>query len=93
LVPGEVIGDKEAECRNVDDGANGRHNFIYWVREHFGGSVTTTVVDPTAIGNIGRYLNHSCGPNLAVHPVRVDCLVPRVALFAARDIGAGQGQI
>ena len=42
-----------------------------------GGRLTRTIVDPTVLGNIGRYLNHSCCPNLAMLPVRVDCMVPR----------------
>ena len=42
------------------------------------------------IGNIGRYLNHSCDPNLIMIPVRTDCLVPSLALFTSRPVEAGQ---
>ena len=42
------------------------------------------------IGNIGRYLNHSCDPNLVMVPVRSDCLVPHLALFTSRMVEAGQ---
>ena len=45
-----------------------------------------TFVDPALIGNIGRFLNHSCEPNLLMIPVRIDSMVPKLALFAARDI-------
>ena len=41
---------------------------------------------PLALGNIGRYLNHSCDPNLVMVPVRTSSAVPHLALFAARDI-------
>ena len=42
------------------------------------------------IGNIGRYLNHSCEPNLWMVPVRTDSLVPHLALFTCRPVGAGE---
>ena len=42
------------------------------------------------IGNIGRYLNHSCDPNLVMVPVRTDCLVPSLALFTSKPVEAGQ---
>lgn len=49
-----------------------------------------TFVDPTYIGNIGRFLNHSCEPNLLMIPVRIDSMVPKLALFAAKDILPGE---
>ncbi|XP_067854371.1 histone-lysine N-methyltransferase SETMAR isoform X2 [Heptranchias perlo] len=85
---GEVISFPEASRRiqsqNSDD-----MNYIIAVREHLSsGEVLQTFVDPTHIGNVGRFLNHSCDPNLYMVPVRVNSLVPRLALFAARDIAA-----
>ena len=52
--------------------------------------VLRTIVDPARVGNAGRFINHSCAPNLAPHPVRVGSLVPRLALFATRDLEAGE---
>eukprot|EP01052_Picozoa_sp_SAG31_P031014 SAG31_NODE_3240_length_4506_cov_2.792830_2_plen_133_part_00 len=40
-------------------------------------------------GNIGRFLNHCCEPNLAIQNVLIghsDLRLPRIAFFAARDI-------
>ncbi|XP_016057932.1 PREDICTED: histone-lysine N-methyltransferase SETMAR [Miniopterus natalensis] len=66
-------------------------NYIIAVREHAArGQLMETFVDPTRVGNVGRFLNHSCEPNLLMVPVRVDSMVPRLALFAARDIAAGE---
>ncbi|XP_037345580.2 histone-lysine N-methyltransferase SETMAR isoform X2 [Pungitius pungitius] len=85
---GEVIGPEEARRRQVAQ-RPGDNNYIIAVREHAGeGSVTETFVDPAAAGNAGRFLNHSCRPNLFMQPVRVHSLVPRLALFAGRDVAA-----
>lgn len=66
-------------------------NYILFLREHFGnGSINTTIVDPTYIGNAGRFINHSCQPNLYMVPVLVDCSVPKLCLFALSDIECGE---
>ncbi|XP_061641972.1 histone-lysine N-methyltransferase SETMAR isoform X1 [Phyllopteryx taeniolatus] len=83
---GEVIGFEEARRRQLAQRFED-NNYIIAVREHAGtGSITETFVDPATVGNIGRFLNHSCLPNLFMVPVRVHSLVPRLALFAGRDI-------
>uniref|UniRef100_A0AAQ4PZW5 SET domain and mariner transposase fusion gene n=1 Tax=Gasterosteus aculeatus aculeatus TaxID=481459 RepID=A0AAQ4PZW5_GASAC len=85
---GEVIGLEEARRRQLAQ-RPGDNNYIIAVREHAGeGSVTETFVDPAAVGNAGRFLNHSCRPNLFMQPVRVHSLVPRLALFAGRNVAA-----
>jgi len=43
-----------------------------------------------AIGNIGRYINHSCDPNLIMVPVRVSSMVPHLALFARKKVKQGE---
>ena len=82
---GELLTYKSARRRskNADPAT---HNYILAVREFFGTKSLTTYVDATYVGNVGRFINHSCEPNLFVQPVRVENSVPRVALFAARDI-------
>eukprot|EP00057_Strongylocentrotus_purpuratus_P002145 XP_003723917.2 PREDICTED: histone-lysine N-methyltransferase SETDB1 [Strongylocentrotus purpuratus] len=50
------------------------------------------VMDAKHMGNLGRYLNHSCRPNLFVQNVFVDShdlRFPWVAFFAAQFIRAG----
>lgn len=79
---GEIIDITEAQRRsNLDN-----ENYIFVINEHFSDNVTTTVIDATVIGNIGRYINHSCRPNCMIIPVRVDSLIPRLAIFAIKDI-------
>ncbi|XP_077582751.1 histone-lysine N-methyltransferase SETMAR [Stigmatopora nigra] len=83
---GEVISFQEARRRQTAQRFE-ENNYIIAVREHAGtGSVTEAFVDPATVGNIGRFLNHSCLPNLFMVPVRVHSLIPRLALFAIRDI-------
>lgn len=87
---GEVIGFQEARHRQLGQKA-ADSNYIIAVREHSScSSITETFVDPAAVGNVGRFLNHSCQPNLVMQPVRVHSLVPRLALFAGRDISVGE---
>ncbi|NXV05552.1 SETMR methyltransferase, partial [Cettia cetti] len=87
---GEVLGSAEARRRSQAQ-APEEPNYILAVREHLhDGRVLETFVDPSRVGNVGRFLNHSCQPNLFMVPVRVDSMVPRMALFAAADISAGE---
>ncbi|GCC32565.1 histone-lysine N-methyltransferase SETMAR [Chiloscyllium punctatum] len=87
---GEVISSPEAGRRTRSQ-RSGDMNYIIAVREYLSnGEILETYIDPTHIGNVGRFLNHSCGPNLYMVPVRVSSMVPRLALFAACNIAAGQ---
>ncbi|NXW73742.1 SETMR methyltransferase, partial [Hirundo rustica] len=87
---GEVLGFAEAR-RRIRAQTPQEPNYIMALREHLhDGRVLETFVDPTRVGNVGRFLNHSCEPNLVMVPVRVDSMVPKLALFAAVDIAAGE---
>uniref|UniRef100_A0A8C1Z8C6 SET domain and mariner transposase fusion gene n=1 Tax=Cyprinus carpio TaxID=7962 RepID=A0A8C1Z8C6_CYPCA len=83
---GEIIGSHEARRRQLSQTPLDM-NYIIALQEHSGGDrVTQTFVDPVTIGNVGRFINHSCKPNLVMVPIRVHSLLPRLALFANRDI-------
>lgn len=87
---GEVLGFSEVQ-RRIHLQTSHDSNYIIAVREHiYSGQIMETFVDPTYIGNIGRFLNHSCEPNLLMIPVRIDSMVPKLALFAAKDILPGE---
>jgi len=50
-------------------------------------------IDGTRFGNVSRFLNHSCDPNVKVHEILADhhdSTYPRVGFFAAREIEAGE---
>lgn len=87
---GEVLGFSEVQ-RRINLQTKYDSNYIIAVREHiYNGQIMETFVDPTYTGNIGRFLNHSCEPNLLMIPVRIDSMVPKLALFAAQDIQPGE---
>uniref|UniRef100_A0A8C5N424 [histone H3]-lysine(4) N-trimethyltransferase n=1 Tax=Gouania willdenowi TaxID=441366 RepID=A0A8C5N424_GOUWI len=61
-------------------------------RLFFDGEESCYIIDAKIEGNLGRYLNHSCSPNLFVQNVFVDThdlRFPWVAFFASKRIRAG----
>lgn len=85
---GEIIGIEEARRRT--EANKGSMNYVLVVGEHIGDRVIVTCIDPKVFGNIGRYSNHSCEANASLIPVRVEGPVPRLCLFAIRDIEIGE---
>ncbi|XP_035794441.1 histone-lysine N-methyltransferase eggless-like [Anopheles albimanus] len=62
------------------------------LREYYGENEATYIMDAKKSGNLGRYFNHSCVPNLFVQNVFVDthdARFPWVAFFAQKLIKAG----
>lgn len=60
---------------------------------HFAGASGKGCIDATRHGNIGRFINHSCSPNLCVKDVMYDHSdksLPHKMLFATKDIPAGR---
>ncbi|XP_067684093.1 histone-lysine N-methyltransferase SETMAR-like isoform X1 [Haliotis asinina] len=86
---GEVLSDKEAQKR-IDCLTHDDMNYLFVLKEHYSSGTVNTCVDPKYVGNIGRYINHSCDPNLIMVPVRVDNNVPKLALFSRCDIPANR---
>lgn len=87
---GEVISLHEARHRIEVNKKRNAMNYVLVVQEHYGDRVTITCIDPECFGNIGRYANHSCDPNSNLVPVRVEGIVPRLCLFASREIKLGE---
>lgn len=61
--------------------------------DYFGENDQLYVLDAKYKGNIGRFLNHSCDPNVHVQHVLVDThdlRLPWSSFFACKDIKAGQ---
>uniref|UniRef100_A0A8C4ECJ5 [histone H3]-lysine(4) N-trimethyltransferase n=1 Tax=Dicentrarchus labrax TaxID=13489 RepID=A0A8C4ECJ5_DICLA len=73
-------------------GGGGGENTPKNTRLFFDGEESCYIIDAKLEGNLGRYLNHSCSPNLFVQNVFVDThdlRFPWVAFFASKRIRAG----
>ncbi|XP_050678224.1 histone-lysine N-methyltransferase eggless isoform X2 [Leptidea sinapis] len=94
-----TISDDEEVCREPSRfaaaagmGANAFKPKHKSVRTLYGSEEACYIMDAKVQGNIGRYLNHSCSPNVFVQNVFVDTHDPRfpwVAFFALCHIKAG----
>ncbi|XP_025161946.1 histone-lysine N-methyltransferase EHMT2 isoform X3 [Harpegnathos saltator] len=89
---GEIISDSEADHREDDSYLFDLDNrsILFHMDTQDG---ETYCIDARRYGNIARFINHSCAPNLL--PVRVfvehqDLHFPRIAFFANRDIEADE---
>ncbi|KZV20026.1 histone-lysine N-methyltransferase, H3 lysine-9 specific SUVH6-like [Dorcoceras hygrometricum] len=90
---GELLGAEEAEKRGDDDEYlfNIGHDYNMPVKQtmivDYGESGFT--IDAACYGNVGRFINHSCSPNLYAQNVvydNDDKRMPHVMLFAAENI-------
>lgn len=78
---GELISDSEADIREDD-------SYLFDLDNKDG---DTYCIDARKYGNISRFINHLCEPNLV--PVKVfvehqDLRFPRICLFSSKDIAA-----
>ena len=65
-------------------------NYVLTIRENSINGTLTTFVDSTRYGNVFRFMNHSCSPNVRIVPVRSDWVVPRVTCYTTRDVMRGE---
>ncbi|XP_016985006.1 probable histone-lysine N-methyltransferase set-23 [Drosophila rhopaloa] len=86
---GELLTSHEAKRRLIINEELGSMNYVLVLNEYTSEKKQqVTIVDPSTRGNIGRYINHSCEPNCHIAAVRIDCPIPKIGIFAARDIPA-----
>ncbi|CAH8367980.1 unnamed protein product [Eruca vesicaria subsp. sativa] len=94
---GEVLDQQEANKRRIQYGEEGC-SYIHDVDANINdiGRIvgeTDYVIDATTHGNVSRFINHSCSPNLVTHQVVVESmesLLAHIGLFASTDIAAGE---
>ncbi|XP_028805671.1 histone-lysine N-methyltransferase, H3 lysine-9 specific SUVH6-like [Neltuma alba] len=77
---GELLEDKVAEQRT------GHDEYLFDIVSEDGSGFT---IDAARCGNLGRFFNHSCAPNMYAQNVLFDhgdCRIPHIMLFAAENI-------
>ncbi|CAK9188048.1 unnamed protein product [Ilex paraguariensis] len=80
---GELIREKEAKERT------GRDEYLYDVGNGCDDTEDSFTIDAAQYGNVGRFINHSCSPNLYAQNVLYDHdekRMPHIMLFAAKNI-------
>jgi SET domain-containing protein len=65
-------------------------NYVLQIRENYEKIIISTFIDAEEKGNVSRFLNHSCDPNLYFDIVRVQHFIPHVAFYAIREIEVGE---
>jgi [histone H3]-lysine36 N-dimethyltransferase SETMAR len=86
---GEILTKFEAMKRDKINQKEKKMNYIFCLNEigsEKSSSTIQTFIDPSRKGNIGRYINHSCDANCDIISTRVDSIIPKIAIFANREI-------
>jgi hypothetical protein len=81
---GEIIRNSVANLREKRYQSEGKHSTYFFKIDK------ETVIDATKKGNVARLINHSCAPNCFSRILAVDGVESRIALFANKDIEAGE---
>ncbi|XP_060869750.1 histone-lysine N-methyltransferase SUV39H2-like isoform X2 [Metopolophium dirhodum] len=87
---GEIITVEESEQR-LKKGSSLLDNM--WSLDFDDSQNYKYIIDGTHFANFTYFINHSCDANLNVYAVWINCLdrnLPELALFASRDISAGE---
>ncbi|KAJ2457399.1 hypothetical protein GGF42_002700 [Coemansia sp. RSA 2424] len=88
---GEVISTDEAERRGLKDVTNGL-TYLYDLDKEFTSDIADFSIDAKTHGNISRFFNHSCNPNMKTFAVYIEHRDPRLhrlAIFTTRVVKAG----
>ncbi|XP_058753614.1 histone-lysine N-methyltransferase SUVR5-like [Vicia villosa] len=95
---GEVVAKKEVHKRRERYGKNGE--YFYDIGAHVSdmsgiteGHASEYVIDSTNYGNVSRFINSSCSPNLVNYQVFIESMNSEhahIGLYANRDIALGE---
>ncbi|KAJ2751110.1 hypothetical protein GGI19_004695 [Coemansia pectinata] len=90
---GEVITTDEAESRGFKDKPQGLTYMYDLDNEFFASDCSDFSIDAKTHGNISRFFNHSCDPNMNTRSIYIEHRDPRLhrlAIFATRKIKVGE---
>lgn len=87
---GEIISKDEAEMKIRNNLLSKKPNYILIVNESYETVNIKTCIDSELYGNMSRFINHSCEPNLYLEIIRTNYFIPQIAFFALKDIKAGE---
>ena len=79
---GEVISEKEFQRRMAQDYSKSHHHYCLHLEKG-------VVIDGYRMGNLSRFVNHSCDPNCEMQKWNVNGTY-RMALFSMRCIAPGE---
>lgn len=79
---GEVIRKEQYRTRSQQVYQNSEHVYAMTLERNY-------VIDAHRMGNLSRFINHSCDPNSEIQKWTVDSL-PRLCVVAIKDILAGE---
>jgi SET domain-containing protein len=83
---GQIINKAAAQEKICKNFITKKPNYVLQVRENYEKLIINTFIDAEQYGNVSRFLNHSCDPNLYFDIVRIEHYIPHVAFYALRDI-------
>ncbi len=83
---GKIINKNTALEKINSNFMKNKPNYVLQVKENFDKFSLSTYIDAEEKGNMSRFLNHSCDPNLTFDLVRINHFIPHVAFYASRDI-------
>ncbi|KAJ2489391.1 hypothetical protein IWW37_004013 [Coemansia sp. RSA 2050] len=89
---GEVITSDEAESRGFKDKPQGE-TYLFDLDQEFVNDACDFSIDAKTHGNISRFFNHSCSPNMNTRSIYIEHRDPRLhrlAIFTTRDVKAGE---
>ena len=87
---GIIISKTEAENKINLNHKKQKSNYILQIKEIYSKVEINTYIDAETFGGVGRFINHSCDPNLYFEFVRISHFIPHVAFYANRKILKGE---
>ena len=87
---GNIITKSEAENKIHFNHVNQKPNYILQLKEEYQNIIISTYIDSEKYGNLARFINHSCEPNLDFDIIRINSFIPHCGFFAKKKIFAGE---